>query len=160
VGDAAGKASDALHLLRLREPRLDQPAIGDVARDAQMPVREHARAIAALDEPHRAAARSHLMLARRFAEREQFAPRREHRLGAVDHEGLERLIDDGLAAEAEHRARGRIRFDDGAIVVEDQHGVRCLEKDRPGINVGMRREGLFDHDRRRPDVGRGASSAR
>ena len=37
VRDAAGQPADALDLLRLRQPLLEQPPIGDVAGDAQVP---------------------------------------------------------------------------------------------------------------------------
>ena len=128
VRDAAGEAADAFDLLGLRKPLFEQPAVGDVTSDAQVAVVVHARPIAAFDHPHRPRVGSNAMLALRFAESHQLPPCVRERLGAVDEERVERLVDDRGRVDAEEDARGWIGLDDSALIVQDEHGVGRLDE--------------------------------
>ena len=145
MGDAAGQAADALDLLRLHQPLLDQAAIGDVAGDAQVTLAVHARAIAALDQPRVSGAggvRAHAMLAARLSQGHQLAPRRVQLLFAADEQRVERPALDRVFGHAEQRARRRIGLEDDAVVVEDQHGVGGVEEDGAKLPLALEQREL------------------
>ena len=133
VRDAAGEASDALDLFGLHQPLFELTAVGDVARDAEMAIAMHADSIAALDQARANGARDHTVLAFRFAERQQLAPRCDELIASFDQQAVERSVDQTFAIEAEQRARRRIGFEDRAVVVEDQHRVGRAEEHRPEL---------------------------
>ena len=98
VGDAAGEPADALDLLRLHQPLFEQPAVGDVARDAQVPLVLHARPVAALEQTRaaRSSRRRQAMLALRLARRHQLAPHGLDLVGPVEQQIVEAPADERL----------------------------------------------------------------
>ena len=158
VRDAAGKPSNALDLLRLRQTLFEQAAIGDVACDAQMAIAMNANAITAFDEPRAVRARHDAMLAFGYPERQQLAPGGHERIAGLDQEVVERPMHETVVVEAEQGARGRIGFANRAVVVENQHRVggvqehgaelpRALDERRLGLDV----RGDVDHESRELD---------
>ena len=116
VRDAAGEPSDAFDFLGLHQPFFEQPAVGDVARDAEMAVAVHARPIAAFDQARRVGACAATRCSRLAS---PSASSSRHAVASCSAASTSRPSSDRQtmlsAADAEQRARRGIRLDDGAL---------------------------------------------